>query len=55
MKKWFNTNYHYIVPQFTADTDVKLAGTKIFDEFVEAKKTERLRVPFWSDRSLCFN
>ena len=38
MKKWFNTNYHYIVPQFTADTDVKLAGTKIFDEFVEAKE-----------------
>lgn len=38
MKKWFNTNYHYIVPQFTADTDVKLTGTKIFDEFVEAKE-----------------
>ena len=34
MKKWFNTNYHYIVPQFTAETDVKLTGTKIFDEFI---------------------
>lgn len=38
MKKWFNTNYHYIVPQFTADTDVKLTGTKVFDEFVEARE-----------------
>jgi len=45
MKKWFNTNYHYIVPQFTADTDVKLAGTKIFDEFVEAKEDETITRP----------
>ena len=26
MKKWFNTNYHYIVPKFEAGTQVKLAG-----------------------------
>lgn len=45
MKKWFNTNYHYIVPQFTADTDVKLAGTKIFDEFVEAKEDGTITRP----------
>ena len=45
MKKWFNTNYHYIVPQFTADTDVKLAGTKIFDEFVEAKENGTITRP----------
>lgn len=45
MKKWFNTNYHYIVPQFTADTDVKLAGTKIFDEFVEAKEDGTITSP----------
>ena len=45
MKKWFNTNYHYIVPQFTADTDVKLAGTKIFDEFVEAKEDGMITRP----------
>lgn len=45
MKKWFNTNYHYIVPQFTADMDVKLAGTKIFDEFVEAKEDGTITRP----------
>lgn len=37
MKKWFNTNYHYLVPEFDDDTDVKLVGTKIFDEYKEAK------------------
>lgn len=38
MKKWFNTNYHYIVSKFTKDTNIKLTGTKIFDEFAEAKE-----------------
>lgn len=38
MKKWFNTNYHYIVPEFTKTTDVKLVGTKLFDEVGEALK-----------------
>lgn len=37
MKKWFNTNYHYIVPKFEANTQVKLTGHKLFDEFQEAK------------------
>ena len=37
MKKWFNTNYHYIVPKFESNTQVKLAGHKLFDEFQEAK------------------
>lgn len=37
MKKWFNTNYHYLVPQFTNDTKIKLTNTKIFDEYQEAK------------------
>ena len=37
MKKWFNTNYHYIVPKFEAGTQVKLAGHKLFDDFQEAK------------------
>lgn len=36
MKKWFNTNYHYLVPQFEKTTQIKLNGTKIFDEFSEA-------------------
>lgn len=38
MKKWFNTNYHYIVPKFEKDTEVKLVGHKIFDEYQEAKE-----------------
>lgn len=38
MKKWFNTNYHYIVPKFEKETQVKLAGHQIFDEFAEAKE-----------------
>lgn len=36
MKKWFNTNYHYMVPEIEDDTDIKLTGTKLFDEFAEA-------------------
>lgn len=26
MKKWFNTNYHYIVPEFSDDCDIKLVS-----------------------------
>lgn len=37
MKKWFNTNYHYLVPQLAKETKIKLCGSKIFDEFREAK------------------
>lgn len=36
MKKWFNTNYHYIVPEIEDTTEISLAGTKPFDEFTEA-------------------
>ncbi|MGI6174940.1 MAG: 5-methyltetrahydropteroyltriglutamate--homocysteine S-methyltransferase [Christensenellales bacterium] len=37
MKKWFNTNYHYMVPEIDDGTMLKLVGTKPFDEFAEAK------------------
>jgi len=37
MKKWFNTNYHYIVPEFEDDTKIELIGTKPVDEYLEAK------------------
>ncbi len=36
MTKWFDTNYHYIVPEFRADTTFRLSSSKIFDEFMEA-------------------
>lgn len=37
MKKWFNTNYHYMVPEIDDSIELKLTGTKPFDEFEEAK------------------
>ncbi|WP_346238386.1 5-methyltetrahydropteroyltriglutamate--homocysteine S-methyltransferase [Niabella insulamsoli] len=37
MTKWFDTNYHYIVPEFTADQEFKLFSEKVFGEFVAAK------------------
>ncbi|MCH8152589.1 MAG: 5-methyltetrahydropteroyltriglutamate--homocysteine S-methyltransferase [Planctomycetes bacterium] len=37
MTKWFDTNYHYIVPEFAADQKFTLASTKAIDEFNEAK------------------
>ncbi len=36
MKKWFNTNYHYIVPLLDGTTQLKLNGSKPFDEYREA-------------------
>ena len=38
MKKWFNTNYHYIVPEIEDDTQIKLSGSKPFDEYIQAKE-----------------
>ncbi len=38
MKKWFNTNYHYMVPELCDDTDMKLSGSKPFDLFFEAQQ-----------------
>ena len=37
MKKWFNTNYHYLVPEIDDNTEVKLVGAKPVDEYKEAK------------------
>ncbi|WP_395320155.1 5-methyltetrahydropteroyltriglutamate--homocysteine S-methyltransferase [Fructilactobacillus frigidiflavus] len=39
MKKWFNTNYHYIVPEIDDDTEIKLVGTRFFEDLKKA--TER--------------
>jgi 5-methyltetrahydropteroyltriglutamate--homocysteine methyltransferase len=36
MTKWFDTNYHYIVPEFSARTRFYLSGEKPFAEFKEA-------------------
>ena len=37
MTKWFNTNYHYIVPEITKDTKFSLNLDKILSEYKEAK------------------
>ncbi len=38
MTKWFDTNYHYIVPEFSADQEFRIFSEKIFGEYNEAKK-----------------
>jgi 5-methyltetrahydropteroyltriglutamate--homocysteine methyltransferase len=37
MTKWFDTNYHYIVPEIDKDQDFHVRSTKVIDEFIEAK------------------
>ncbi len=37
MTKWFDTNYHYMVPEFTKDQKFGLFSEKIINEFKEAK------------------
>ena len=37
MTKWFDTNYHYIVPELSPQTRFRIASRKPFQEFEEAK------------------
>jgi len=37
MTKWFDTNYHYLVPEFTKDQTFKLTSEKFLNEYNEAK------------------
>ena len=37
MTKWFNTNYHYIVPELSLEDSYVLNATKILNEYKEAK------------------
>lgn len=37
MTKWFDTNYHYIVPELYEGMEFKLSSSKIFDQYKEAK------------------
>ena len=36
MTKWFDTNYHYLVPEFTADQQFQLSWEQLFEEVEEA-------------------
>ena len=38
MKKWFNTNYHYIVPEAEDSTQIRISANKLWDEYAEAKE-----------------
>ncbi|MHB8915444.1 MAG: 5-methyltetrahydropteroyltriglutamate--homocysteine S-methyltransferase [Thiobacillus sp.] len=37
MTKWFDTNYHYLVPELTSDTSFHLGSSALFDEVTEAQ------------------
>lgn len=37
MTKWFDTNYHYVVPEFEPDMHYELRATKAVDDYLEAK------------------
>lgn len=39
MTKWMDTNYHYIVPEFTAKQSFKIHSEKVFNEYTAAVKT----------------
>src|SRR5699024_5500654 len=45
MTKWFNTNYHYIVPEFHPEQDFECLSSKIFDEFEEAQSEDIITKP----------
>ncbi len=45
MTKWFDTNYHYIVPELTADQRFALTSTKALDEYLEAREAGIETVP----------
>lgn len=36
MTKWFDTNYHYLVPELSPEMTFRLSSSKPFDEFAEA-------------------
>ena len=45
MIKWFDTNYHYIVPELSASTRFRLASRKPLDEYLEAREAGIETVP----------
>ena len=38
MTKWFDTNYHYLVPEIGPDTPISYADNRFVERFVEAKE-----------------
>lgn len=40
MTKWFDTNYHYIVPEIDSETEFQISSDKLFDEVAELKSSK---------------
>lgn len=38
MTKWFDTNYHYLVPEFSRDQEFRLSWAQLFEEVAEARE-----------------
>ncbi|WP_243063790.1 5-methyltetrahydropteroyltriglutamate--homocysteine S-methyltransferase [Humibacter sp. RRB41] len=45
MTKWFDSNYHYLVPEIGPDTDFRLVSDRLLHEFEEAKRDGYLTRP----------
>jgi len=43
MTKWFDTNYHYIVPEFVAETEFQLDASRLIEQ-IRAARSQRLGV-----------
>jgi len=39
MTKWFDTNYHYVVPEFEPGMEYQLLSAKVVEEYLEAKES----------------
>jgi len=51
MTKWFDTNYHYLVPEFTADQAFRLASTKAVAGISRGKKRRAIETAACSARA----
>jgi len=45
MTKWFDTNYHYMVPELVAGQKLALSSAKIVDEYREPRRRAMRRAP----------
>src|SRR5690606_24738055 len=45
MTKWFDTNYHYLVPEFDESTQFRLAPHRLLSEVVEAQELGHIVKP----------
>lgn len=44
MTKWFDTNYHYIVPEVSRDTTFKLDASRLLNQVLEAQQLSKTKV-----------